>query len=342
MSLLSQPLISYAELNLTPPCHQDLWNASNALQWKTAYLTHIRSEDATSHARRCMLDDVSYILGHQQILDVDVSLLLAIASTWPHLWQYREMLTSSKDTEGSGLRHGSLIVSSRRQEVLQMLERIRLHIKEWCDELQPVAWLLHEQCSMHLCASLEDVQILAGKEGEEEARRIFPMMSVWAESADARQALFHAGQILRAARQYQEPMLRDASAVAVYHASLIFWAYAVASKADAQNLATNVSADTADSQKPDYVRLDGVDGDEVRRFLVLGRGIPCIQGSMQAGSSVVFHEVPLSEPADVMKAITRILQEQCSGGDKSVHPLLENLSKLMQSLGRAYHARRPR
>lgn len=340
MSLLSQPLISYAELMMAPPCHQDLWAASSAADWKTVYLNHDRGEDTTSHTRQCVLDDVSYILSHQRVLDVDMSLLLATASVWPHLWQYREMVTSSKDSGGSGVRHGSLIVSSRRQEVLQMLERIRLHAKEWRVELKPVAWLLHEQCSMHLCASLEDVQILAGKEGEEEARRIFPTMSAWAESTEARQALFHAGQILRAAREYQELVLRDASAVAVYHASLIFWAYAVTSKNDLQNPGGNYAADGTTMQASDFIRLDDVDGDEVRRFLVLGRGVPCIQGQIQTGDTLVAREVPLSEPAEVMKTTTRILQRQYVGGEKSVPPLLENLSKLMQSLGRAYLARR--
>lgn len=339
MSLLTQPLVSYAEITTAPPCHKDLWEASTALHWKTAYLKHHRDEDRTLDTRRAFLDDSGYIFRHQHTLDVDTSLLLATANIWPQLWQYLEMVKSARYSGAHDSRHGSLVANSRRQELLQMLEHIRMNAREWHLELRPAAWLLHEQCSMHLYVSLEDVQLLAGREGEEEARRIFPTMTTWAESAEARQALFHAGQILRAAREHQKFMLAGASAVAVYHASLAFWAYAVTLKNDSTSLVRNFATEPATPRGLDFVRLDGEDGPQIRRFLVLGRGTPCIQAQVQKDDTVVVRDVPLSEAAEVMKATARILQKQHEGGETNIPPLLQNLSKLMHSLGRAILAR---
>lgn len=193
---------------------------------------------------------------------------------------------------------------------------------------------------MHLYVSVEDAQLLAGKEGEEESRRIFPIMSTWVKSPDARQALFHAGQILRAAKEHEKFMLRDASAVAVYHASLVFWTYAVTSRGDS-NVMPDTSPSTSashpsSSQISDLIRLDDVESSEVRRFLVLGRGTPCIRSQIQTEDGPVVRDIPLSEPAEVMKTTARILQNKYEGGERSNPPLIDNLSKLMHSLGRAY------
>lgn len=342
MSLLTQPLISYAELTVSPPCHRDLWEATTASQWKTVYLRQGRDGDSMPHARRIFLEDTDHIFRTRGTLDVDASILLATAMVWPQLWQYREMVTSVKHSRSHDERHTSLVVTSRRQELTQMLERIRMTVREWHVDLIPAAHLLHEQCSMHLCVSLEDVQLLAGKEGEEEARRIFPSMRAWADSAEARQALYHAGQILRAAKGYPNFMLRDASAIAVYHASLTFWAYGVTCKNDVASSFESPSTGASSAGSLDFVRLDGEDGPGVRRFLVLGRGAPCIQDEVQTGDALVIREVPLNEPAELMRTTTRILQNNHERGGKSNPPLMENLSKLMHSLGKACLTRRPR
>ena len=184
-----------------------------------------------------------------------------------------------------------------------------MNTKEWHVDLKPAVWLLHEQCSMHLCVSLEDVQLLAGKHGEEECCRIFPILKLWAKTPEARQALFHAGQILRAAKKYEQFMLRDASAVAVYHASLIFWAYAIASRGDASTATDTTLSQSHGSRSLDFVRLDDLEGPDVRRFLVLGLGIPCLQAHVQTEDGLVLRDVSLSEPAEVMTTTIRILTE---------------------------------
>lgn len=336
MSLLSQPLISYAEMTTSAPCRQDLWEASTAFHWKLIYHQHCRDQESVIHTKRAWMDDSTYVFQNARSLDIDTSLLLVTASIWPQLWQYHEMMTAARNSRSRDDRHGSLVLSSKRQDLLRLLEYIRMNTKEWNVDLKPAVWLLHEQCSMHLCVSLEDVQLLAGKEGEEECCRIFPILKLWAETTEARQALFHAGQILRAAKKYEQFMLRDASAVAVYHASLIFWAYAIASRGDTSTATDTTVSQSNRSRNLDFVRLDDSDGPEIRRFLVLGRGNPCIQAHVQTENGLALRDVPLSEPAEVMTTTIRILQKQYDGRDRANPPLVDNLSKLMVLLGKAY------
>lgn len=336
MSLLTPPLVSYAEMTTSPPCRKDLWEAGTALEWKTIHMRHCQNRRSILQPGIAWMNDSEYILANQQYFDHDVALLLATASIWPRLWQYHELMVARGNLSNKADRHGVLIFGSKKQDLLRLLELISMNLKEWSMEMRPSTWLLHEQCSMHLNVSLEDVQLLAGKEGEDECRRVFPLLKSWAKTAEARQALFHAGQILRAAAQYERFTLRDASAVAMYHASLVLWAYAVVSRDTQKSGSDSVPSHPSESHGLDFVRLDDVEGPHIRRFLVLGRGVPCIQGQIQDQSGVNFQNVPLSQPAEVMSIVSSLLQKQYQGFERGNAPLVDNLSRLMLLLGKAY------
>lgn len=335
MSLLSQPLISYAEVSTSLPCHKALWLAKTSGEWKEVYLTQHREGNYPMPSIRSCMDDITPIFEPQSMLDVDMSLLLIITAVWPLIWQFREMKSVARFRTSSDLRHSLSTMNARQHEVEQILQHIQLSSTEWHGKFQPTAGLLQEQCLMHLHASLEDVQLLAGREGEEEARRVFPTLTAWVESTDARQALFHAGQVIRASREYQRLMLRDAAAVAVYHASLVFWAYAVLSRSHGVEGAQNSALTVTHSKAAVHVRLDDEPGLEVQRFVMFGKGIPCIGRQMEAQGKEGFREVPIKDVGEIMNTITKLLHAQHEGEENSCPPLLANLSKLMQSLGKA-------
>lgn len=340
MSLLTQPLISYAELSTELPCRKDLWLARTATEWKAMYLANQGAEDRRIPSIRSCMDDTSNLFDNQRIIDTDLCLMLVIATVWPLIWQYREMKSAAKYRAISESRHSTLTMNSRQLEVVQILRHIHLHTIEWIGGMKPAAWLLHEQCLMHMYVSLEDVQLLAGKEGEEEARRVFPLLTAWAESSEARQSLFHAGQIIRAAREHAKFHLRDSAAVAVYHASLVFWAYAVLPKPDNTSQAQVSNSSATNQANIKFVRLDGEEGPELQRFLMLGKGVPSIQRQAEGTDSAFPQDVPISEATEVMSVITQLLQKQHEAGDRSCPPLLENLCKLMHAVGKAAVGRR--
>ncbi len=339
MSLLDQPLISYAELSADLPFSKDLWLAKTAKEWKDVYLSRFNELSDRLPSIRSCVDDTSPIFRYQHTLDVQMTLILTISSIWSLIWQYREMKTTVKSHAKGSLRNGGLTANALHQEISHLMQHLNLNATEWDGGMKPAAKLLHEQCLMHLHVSLEEVQLLAGKEGEEEARKAFPILSAWAESPESRQAIFHAGQVLRAAKQHETSMLRDASAVAVYHASLTFWAYSVLSKSlsspDGHQQQLNTRATPGTAGHHSLVRLDAEDTPELQRFLVLGKGVPSIRSWVEGDELNAKHDVPLSDPMSVMTAITSLLWKKNGDDEKSCPPLVVNLSKLMRSLGSA-------
>jgi hypothetical protein len=115
---------------------------------------------------------------------------------------------------------------SIQQETAKRLQDLHI-IAIDCNAMSANTKLIYERELMSLYVSLEDVQLLAGKYGEDEARRILPTLSLWAQDQDSRQAIWHAGQIIKSARSMADGMLRCASAVIVYHAGLVLWAYSI-------------------------------------------------------------------------------------------------------------------
>ncbi|RMZ77474.1 hypothetical protein DV738_g4398, partial [Chaetothyriales sp. CBS 135597] len=362
MSLLAPPLVSYAEVATSLPCHRSMWLAKTAKEWKQAYLSQVGDGTIQPPSIRSCMDDSTPIFEHQRIVDVETSLLLVNAAVWPLIWQFREMKSVSKfRTSSRDLRHGSSTMNSRFHEVTQLLDHIQLSSSEWLGQMEPAVWLLQEQCLMHLYASLEDVQVLAGREGEEEARRIFPTLTAWVDSTEARQALVHAGQVIRAARMYQRPLLRDA-AVAVYHASLVFWVYSVLSRPHATSDPSGGQGPTAATVIPPtppnasvLVRLDGESTIQVQRFVSFGKGIPCLgkqldttaaaaQGNNSNSNGnidLVPRDVLLKDTAEIMAVITKLLRTPYENEEGSCPPLVENLSKLIEALGKAAVRRKP-
>ena len=346
MSLLNQPLISYAELSADMPLSKDLWLAKTAMEWKNIYLSRFIQIDERLPSIRTCVDDTSPIFKYQHIVDVQMTITLVISSIWRLIWQYREMKTTIKSPSKGGLRNSGLTANSLYQEISHLMQHLNFNATEWDRGMQPAVRLLHEQCLMHLYVSLEEVQLLAGKEGEDEARKVFPILNAWAESSESRQATYHAGQVLRAAKQHTGHMLRDASAIAVYHAGLTFWAYSVLSKTlnnpSEHQQRSQSGPNLTQSGQGNFVRLDGEDSPELQRFLVIGKGVPSIRRWVDGGEMGVETDVPLSDPKMVMAAITSLLWKKNGDDEKRCPPLVVNLSKLMSSLGHAADGMRRR
>jgi hypothetical protein len=93
--------------------------------------------------------------------------------------------------------------------------------------LSPQEKMILNLLLMNLHVSINDLQLFAGKEGEEQVKKIYPTLQQWVEGRDARQALWHVGQVLREARLFPRNHLKDFYAVAVHCACLTLWAYGV-------------------------------------------------------------------------------------------------------------------
>lgn len=281
-------------------------------------------------------------------LDIPLGLLIVAYGMWGLILEFRTLnsVLSAHPPPNQGYGASALVISHRHQELCQLLQQFTAslpsatagYIAQSSNDSNLASTIetriLISLLLSHLHVSFNDIQLFAGREGEEDARRVFPGLQTWAASREARTALSHAGQIIRYAKMLGGP--KAFFAVAVYHASLVFWTYGVLGLRDT----TSRSAQNQGMDGNGLVWLDGDRSDDMQRFIALGRGLPCFS----AGGEVS----RLEEPDKVMNAIIDILEGgnvHVTGGnrltekDKTlVPPLVENLSQLIKELGSAAKA----
>ncbi|ETN42314.1 uncharacterized protein HMPREF1541_01468 [Cyphellophora europaea CBS 101466] len=319
MSMLTQPLLSPAEFQLELPCSPKLWTAASADEWQSLGST---SHDILLPTIRDTMANLGVLVDHQCNVDVQLSLEIVIAGLWSRVWQFRQLrATSSLD----GSHSNSLPANSLHQELQHNFQYLKMRSVEWEGSISAPVALKLQLCQMHLYVSLEDIQVFGGKEGATEARRTVPQLQAWAQSREAREALYHAGQALEAATQLETGTLRGFAAVAVYHASLVLWAYGIL---------LDPSTRSREYGPPMILGLDNDDVVHLQRFLVLGQGSPCIRDYCDFASNAA-PTIPVTDPARVMNSIAALLSNGSGSDERSALPIVTNLSKLMRSLGNA-------
>lgn len=326
MSLLTQPLLSMAEFHLDLPCSPAMWTAASAHSWKPFAVSSARTPIPTI---RDALSNLSLLRDHQSNIDVQLSLNIIVSSLWPRVWQFRQM-HAMPPIDGCG--SNSLTANSLHQELVLGFKYLKIRSEEWEGGISPPVALKLEVCLMHLHVSLEAIQIFGGKEGEAEARKTVPQLKTWSRSREAREALRSAGQTLKAASQLEAGTLRGFAAVAVYHASLVLWAYGILVDSTTQST----------GPPPSLVQLDDLgDSPDLERFLLVGHGLPCIRNYSlpEAGSSGerASTTIRITDSLNTMNAIAALLPTTSGGGDErgGTLPIVANLNKLMRALGKA-------
>lgn len=326
-SLLTPPLVSFAEMTCALPSVRSIWMAQTAKDWADLMISFsdISSSGRTASIRSCLHDMSSVSTARRQI-DIELSILALSNAFWGLAWQHRQIDAVAKHTFDD-VQHGSFMTNTIKQAAVQKLQQFRLLSSE-VYEARPEATLTTERVLMNLYVSIEDVQMLAGKGGEQEARRTFSSLRQWSRSSDSRQAVWHAGQMIRAARDYPSRTLRDASAIALYHAGLVFWAYSILTNAD------KTARQSQNGVDPEIV-VDGDNSAHLERFVMLNKGVPVIKLNGPNPRTNQVSSIPISDARRVMKAIVDLLHLNNGTASEECPPLVENLSKLMRSLGNA-------
>ena len=322
------PLLSPTEFSLEFPASRDMWSASSAEEWRAL---HLQSNLAPSGKGLSISQGISSVfqLKDQQNKDLTFAATLVIHSTWSIAYS-NSLLNSLTRPQPFGQKdQASPLDNYQNSSVVRLIEQVLLNLSDWEGSLQPELILVSERTLLSLHVSFEHVQLFAGKEGEEEARRAFPILQQWVESSDARKAVWHAGQIVRAARRCSAKAMREFGSICVYHASLTLWAYAVLLTA-AQNKPLDHGLGTSRSNKSDTVWLDGEDVPAVQRFISLNRGTPAVRDGPGKPP------VSPSNPKALMELCIALLRNHVGDiGNDDVLPLVDNLNQLMRDLGNA-------
>lgn len=305
MALLKPPLISYSEMQVPLPSPNEVWYAKTAGAWKTAYLSN-------AHKIAKRPSAIESFLNLEYLTRYDSAATTYLHFVWGMIWEYRQMVALTSKSKARA--NSSLILSSRYQELTKQLEDFRVS----CPPLSRSAEITLEIMLVHLNAPLEDIQLFAGIEGQEEARNAYPVLRDWVKSVSARQALWHAGQILRVAEGLPRGLLCNFNTVAMYHAGLILWGYGFLTRS-----AANISASPGN---PQNVVLNGDDTLSARRFITLDRGLPSIRISKSQKI------IPLSDVGGVMDGLIHLLRAPHDTVEGSCPPLVGNLVQLLEVL----------
>ncbi|KAM4054807.1 fungal specific transcription factor [Hirsutella rhossiliensis] len=337
MTTLTNLCISYSELSLPLPEARELWLAENAVQWKERYLERNAEQSKRAPSVGDLLHDVHLLTQNHSRLDVQYSISIFLHGFWALILEYRQLSSVHRTrsyANGRGGGNAILLLNSRHQELVKDLQSFQLMTAEW-SEMSAREHLLLNLLMLNLHVSLDDMQLFSGKEGEDQARRIYPVLQQWAASGESRSAAWCAAQVLRHAKLFPPDHLTDFYAVAVHHAALALWTYGVVARANRRQPAPA----TRFAAEP--VFIDGSDPVATQRFVSLGQGRPLIRGPTPAaavrgsgGVSAPAAEASLLDPRACMEIAQDVLRSNFSRCQE-LPPIVENLCHVMRQLGNA-------
>jgi hypothetical protein len=263
-------------------------------------------------------------------VDLQFSTSIILHAIWSLVSEYRQLEFVLKVQAPERHWNGALISTSWHQELCQLIDHFRLTVLEWGhDGITQETLILQDLFMMNLHVSFEELQLFAGKEGNEEAQRVYPLLRQWFESKRSRQAIFYAGQVLRAANTFPSNHLRDFYAVALYHCALCFWVWGMCSLGSSRNKGLSGPSQQPNTGIEEFIWLDGDDTAETRRFISISRGIPVIRGLSKNGEPTGGYR--LDNPKVIMEIIISVMSKNYL----VLPPLVENLGQLMRDLGNA-------
>ncbi|RFU81450.1 c6 and c2h2 transcription factor [Trichoderma arundinaceum] len=327
MTVLTNPCMSYAELTLPLPERKDLWFAKNASEWKSIYLSGTGGQNPRAPSIADMYRDVRQFAENSTRIDMQLSVSIFLHGFWSMILEYSQL--SVVHQYRSYTKDGSNpMLSSRRQELMRELQSFQF-ISSSLQDISPQEHVVLYLLLMHLHVSLDDLQIFSGKQGEEEARRMYPILQQWTASPESWYAVWCAAQVLRYAKLFPLGSLRDFYAIAVHHAALALWTYGVVVRASQQQ---DISSQYG--YEPMYLD-EGSDATSIQPFLSFGQGRPLIQGPTGLSSGAVPGDASIYDPRACMDIAQEILQANFRRSQDALPPLVENLCQLIKQLGNA-------
>lgn len=314
------PLISFSELKAPMPQSRDLWLAPDAESWKAVYFSKSRIQSNASLVDA--LRDGTELGEDYDMVFCNLIILCGIWGMASILQQECVVLGKPRQMDAA--------LTLRYQQILQILHRFKVHAQGEDDTTSywdATAHLLYELILMRLHVPFTDVELFAGKGDQADARQALSLLLDWASSDESKRAIWHAGQVVRAAERFEQAHLRDFFTIGLYQANLVLWAYAVVS--NIHGTKTNGSGTSGDIP----VCLNGPDTAAVHRFFATGKpAMAAIQSKPTSGAEGVL--IPILNEEAVVETVLSILSTNFAPWE-AVPPLVENLHQLLANLGRA-------
>lgn len=338
MSILNHvnPLMSHVEMRTPLPAPNRIWWASTAEEWRRECTN---SPIFMSDSSPTFADAVRSTLGGYENSTIDAEATLYILyGFWNIIWEHQQLheMPNWEDcaTIDSFAHHSSTLPATQRQPLLNGLKILRQKIDSISAENLPHrahCKILLEYLSMVLLVPLHALHAFAGRDGESEARRMYPMLQEWVQTREARQAIWHAGQIHRSLNDNPSQSLKATCVTLLYQASITLWVYGVVMSARRSRDVSALQL-APDLNREDLVWLHGDADVAMRRFIATAEGVPAL-GSLEfdqwGGRQMCFVE----DAKGTMELAVSLLKRPLGVGEGRLG-IVESTTRLMSELAR--------
>ncbi|KAK0127676.1 hypothetical protein ONS96_007195 [Cadophora gregata f. sp. sojae] len=337
VALQKGALISFSELSFSLPASRALFLANSAAEWKAKYLEHRTPMWRAPPRLLDALHDLTVLDDLQDECDISLCYMALVHGFWGQVWAYLEGCKFHLVGHNPDSAH-QLWLTTQHRELCRDIENFKLNLAR-VPKNSPDLVLTVELFLMILYVSPEELQRFAGKGGEEAAVQVVPSLEQWASTAHARKAVWHAGQVFRAAVQMPPAGLRDFLAIAVYFASLTIWTYSHLCPSSSRNGSERPKSRLSHLQDTSSVAIiDGEETRETRAFLsghldstalTLIKSVePIIEGFGGSNATII----KLADPNAALKIARDIYRSNFPVMDGPLPPLVENMGNLMRDL----------
>ncbi|KFA51930.1 hypothetical protein S40293_07073 [Stachybotrys chartarum IBT 40293] len=309
------PLLSVSEMTFALPASRDLWDAGSPEEWKARYLAKpVQQRDISiidvMHQR-------SRLGASQDVIDCKFAAHAILYALWARAWLFLESRSLAVQPLSFTRTTSSLWIETQRQALYQDIQATVLDLAAH-HALTPDGFLFTELIMLYLYSSPDDMGRFASQFEVDDYYNALPALEQWLYSEDGCRAIWHAGQILRAARSFPPAELRGVYAIAVYQACLTLWVFAV--------LSGNAEKDKDLTCEP-MIALDKEETNESRLYLTSGRGSPCVHVGGQM--------TRLVDPQLISTVMDEVLRNNFASHGYLLPPLVENLYSLVHELTQA-------
>lgn len=270
--------------------------------------------------------------------DCELSLFAALHCLWPQVAAFLDTKVLHHERQSSRSGQNILWLEAQRQSLYKRLADMRDTMR-LMDVFNAEAHMVCELFMTTLFVSPGDIQKLAGRFGIKESRLTLQNLQAWSNSDEPRYAMWHAGQVLKAAESLKPTQLRGFYAIAVYQACLTL---ALPFLLEAIGLSSSAGSPEPDTQRPsssrqtydmprssqqaDLVVLNGPESMLVKTYLLTGLGSP----SLLLGREIKV----LSNVEMIPTVISDVFCGNHSTTVDHLPPLLEKLVILVRDLAR--------
>jgi len=152
-----------------------------------------------------VMHDTSLLDILRDYVDINLCSVAVLHGFWGQIWAFQEankFYLCSQNGQGSATH--KVLLTAQHRELYQDIQDFAAKVSDLAKQPSCIV-IVVEFFMMTLHVSPDELQRFAGKAGEEEASRAAVNLQKWIQTADARKAAWHAGQVFRSASQYLRP-----------------------------------------------------------------------------------------------------------------------------------------